>query len=583
MADLEPRYHWHVAPPAPIADEAIADARARGLSPWLVRVLSRRGPVTPASLAARFDDPGAGLNDPRLLPDADALLRRVAQAVAAREKVLVFGDFDADGLTGLSILVLALRARGLDAEPYVPSRTEEGHGVSRAAIARAAADGRTLILTADCGSTSLAEIAEARAQGIDTIVTDHHSLPPVLPEAVAVVNPHRADAVYPDDRLSGAGVAFKVAQLLLADRPGGPELALGMADLAAIGSIADVVPLEGENRAITRLGLRLLATGVRPGLRALLGSAGVDPARVDQETVSFTLAPRINALGRVGHAEAAARLLLADDPDEIARLTAEVEAANMLRREQTAEAIAEARARVAADAPGEGVLVLSGPWPVGIIGLVAGRLAEEHGRPAVIVSTAVVPWRASARSAGGFDLAAAFASCGHLLERHGGHPAAAGCHVAPEHFEAFKAALLAMDLEGGTATRRPTLTLDLVARAESVDYVLFRDLAPLEREGDAPPLLGVAGLTVRRARQANGGHTQLTLQKGMDVVDAICFGRTDLAETLRPGDAVDVVARLASRTFQGVETLQLEIRDVAPAGHLAALRRASRGDVEVAA
>lgn len=583
MAELAPRFHWHVGDPTPIAEDAVADARARGLSPWLVRVLSRRGPVTPASLAARFDDPIAGLNDPRLLPDADRALARIRRAMQTGERAMVFGDFDADGLTGLSILVLALRALGMDVEPYVPSREEEGHGLSGAAIARAVAERRTLIVTADCGSTNLAEIAAARDAGVDVLVTDHHALPPVLPDAVGVVNPHRADSRYPDDRLSGAGVAFKVAQLLLADQPGGPVLALAMADLAAIGSIADVVPLEGENRAITRLGLKLLAEGRRPGLRALLRSAGVDPARVDQETVSFTLAPRINALGRVGHAEAAARLLLADDPEEIERLTAEVEAANDRRRELTVAAIAEARAVVEAQGPGEGVLVIDGPWSVGIIGLVAGRLAEEHARPTVVVSTSVTPWRASARSAGGFDLASAFAACGHLLERHGGHPAAAGCHIDPDRFPAFRAALEAMDTTRGGPVPRPTITIDLVARADSVDYVLLRDLAPLGREGDAPPLVGIAGLVVRQARAVKGGHTQLTLQKGTDVLDAICFGRTDLAELLQPGTAVDVAARLASRTWQGMETLQLEIRDVAPAGHLAALRRAGRATPGVAA
>jgi single-stranded-DNA-specific exonuclease len=408
---------------------------------------------------------------------------------------------------------------------------------------------------------------------VDVLVTDHHALPPELPMAVALVNPHRADSRYPDARLSGAGVAFKVAQLLLAGEPGGPEAALAMADLAAIGSIADVVPLEGENRAITRLGLRLLAEGGRPGLRALLGSAGVDPARVDQETVSFRLAPRINALGRVGHADAAARLLMATDPDAIAALVAQVETANTLRREWLAGALADARALVEAADRREGVLVLDGPWPVGIIGLVAGRLAEEHGRPAVVVSTAVTPWRASARSAGGFDLAAAFASCSALLERHGGHPAAAGCHVLPERYPQLRVALEALDATPAGPAPRPGIVVDLVARADSVDYVLLRDLAPLEREGDRPPLIGIAGLVVRRVRAASGGHTQLTLEKGTDVLDAICFGRADLADQLLPGQTVDVVARLSSRTFNGLESLQLEIRDLASAGHLAALRQ----------
>jgi single-stranded-DNA-specific exonuclease len=465
----------------------------------------------------------------------------------------------------------------------VPSRTDEGHGLSATAVERARVEGRTLLVTADCGSTSHAEISAARASGIDVLVTDHHALPPRLPDASAVVNPHRTDSRYPDRDLSGAGVAFKVAQLVLADAPGGPDAALAMADLAAIGSIADVVPIRGENRAITRLGLRQLAAGGRPGLRRLLELAGVDPDEVDQETVAFRLAPRINALGRVGHAAAAAELLLSDDPDRIDVLAATVEEANDLRRSLMTQALEEARERLADEDPGQGVIVIVGDWPVGVIGLVAGRLAEEHARPAVVVSTAVTPWRASARSAGGFDLATAFAASGHLLARHGGHPAAAGCHVEPERFEAFRAGLRAMELPSPGGAPRPTLTVDLVARAESVDHVLLANLAPLEREGDPPPLVAIAGLVVRRARIARGGHAQLTLQKGLDVLDAICFGRADLAERLGEGDTVDVVARLSSRTFAGLETLQLEVRDVAPAGHLVALRAAATAGREAGA
>jgi single-stranded-DNA-specific exonuclease len=428
MTDLVPRFLWLVPQPHHVDEATIDEARRRGLSARLVRVLSRRGPIDVATLRARFDGPETALHDPALLPDATPTIDRVERAVAHGERVLVFGDFDADGLTGLAILTLAARALGLDTAPYVPSRTDEGHGLSLAAVEAARSDGRSLIFTADCGSTSVTEVAAARAAGIDVIVTDHHTLPPVLPAAVAIVNPHRADSAYPDSRLCGAGVAFKVAQLLLAARPGGPETALGFADLAAIGSIADVVPIEGENRAITRLGLRQLATAPRPGLAALLVSAGVDPDRVTPESISFRLAPRINALGRVGHAQAAAELLLAADAAEAQRLVGPIEEANDLRRTLTADALAEARAVVGM--PTEGIVIVAGPWPVGIIGLVAGRLAEEFGRPAVVLSTSVTPWRGSARSAGGFDLAAAFAACGHLFERFGGHPAAAGCHLA---------------------------------------------------------------------------------------------------------------------------------------------------------
>ena len=430
MPVIEPRFHWTLPTPWPVSPETIQAARDRGLSARLIRVLSRRGPIDPIGIAARFDEPSGALLDPRLLPDADRALGRIRRAVADHERALVLGDFDADGLTGLAILVLALRHLGIDAEPYVPHRSEEGHGLSMAAVEVAAADGRTLILTADTGSTSHAEIAAARARGISVIVTDHHQLPGGLPDADAVVNPHRADSRYPDDRLSGSGVAFKVAQLLLADEPDGAAYALGLADLAAIGAIADVVPLEGENRAIARIGLAALAAGTRPGLAALLTSAGVAPDRVSPERVSFSLAPRINALGRVGHALDAARLLLAEDPAEIERLVVLIEAANLERRELMTTALDEARAALGPD-DGAPMTIVAGAWPAGVIGLVAGRLADQLGRPAIVFSTLAEPWRGSARSAGGLDLGAAFAAHAELFERFGGHAAAAGCHLDP--------------------------------------------------------------------------------------------------------------------------------------------------------
>ncbi len=574
MAMLEPLYHWSVPTPYPLSDAVIADARGRGLSARLLRVLSRRGPVDAAALAARFDAPETALNDPRLLPDAERAVGRVQAAVAAGERVLVLGDFDADGLTGLAILVLALRRLGLDVEPYVPERTEEGHGLSQGAVERAAATGRTLILTADTGSTSHTEIAAARLLGISVIVTDHHQLPGGPPDAAAVVNPHRADSTYPDRRLSGAGVAFKVAQLLLADTPDGPAYALGLADLAAIGSIADVVPLEGENRAITRIGLGLLAAGGRPGLAALLTSAGVSPERVSPETISFALAPRINALGRVGHALDAALLLLEDDPERISELVARMEAANLERRGLMTAALTEAREALGAD-DGAPITIVAGPWAPGVVGLVAGRLADQMGRPAVVFSTNVEPWRGSARSAGGFDLGAAFTANASLFERYGGHAAAAGCHLDPARYAEFRIAMLACFGDAPVARdQRQTLVLDLVTSAGSVDHVLLAELMPLEGVGDEPPLLGIAGLSVGRLRSANGGHTQLTLRKGVEVLDGICFGRSDLTGMLREGDVVDVAARLTSRRFGGMESLQLEVRDVAPAGHLAAMRGA---------
>lgn len=578
MGSVTPTHRWRLPDPTPPTPELAAAAADRGLSARSAALLAARGHRSPADLAAYLDPPRAGLHDPHLLPDAAGFLSRVARARKASEGVLVFGDFDADGLTGLAVLTLCLRRLGLDAAPYVPDRVGEGHGLSSEAVAAARAQGRGLIITVDTGTSSVAEVDEAGRAGIDVLITDHHHVPRVLPSAEALVNPHRADSRYPDDRLAGTGVAFKLAGLLLGDLEGAAEEALELADLAAIGTVADVAPIVGENRSICRLGLELLREPTRPGLAALLAAARLDPARVDLETIAFQIAPRLNAGGRMGEATLAAALLLATDGASAATLAARLETANLARRELTTTALAEARVAAGAD-PGAPLIIVAGAWPIGIIGLVAGRLAEERGRPTVVLATGGSSWRASARApAGSLDLAAAFDACADLLVRHGGHPQAAGCELDPASLPAFEARLQELAAEAGTAAAdhdaRPELRLDLDVDATEVDYALLRDLESLLPTGPGNPaaLVGIAGLRVVRARPANGGHTSLTLRKGREVLDAIAFDRPDLAPALRDGDGLDVVARLASRSFGGFESLQLELLDVAPAGHLASLR-----------
>ncbi len=379
---VEARFRW-ILPHAVEISANLAEAAARqGVSRRLVGLLASRGVATGDDLDAWFGDPMAGLHDPSRLPDAAILLARLGQARERDERVMVFGDFDADGLTGLAILTIALRRFGVAVLPYVPSRIDEGHGLSRAAIDAALAADVKVIVTVDCGTTSATEIAVANERGLDVIVTDHHRVPPVLPSALAVVNPHRPDATYPDRRLAGSGVAFKIAQHLLADEPGGPAAALDLADLATIGTVADVAPIVGENRAIARIGLERLRRAPRPGIVALLERARIAPGAVDLETVSFALAPRLNAAGRMGEALEAANLLLADDPAEAARHADALENANLARRDLTKTAVAEARGLVAgSDDPAS---VVRGPWPIGIVGLVAARLVEDRGRPAVV-------------------------------------------------------------------------------------------------------------------------------------------------------------------------------------------------------
>jgi single-stranded-DNA-specific exonuclease len=558
---LEPRFRWSFPEAHHIDPDLLTAAGEHGLAERMAGLLTRRGVLGRADLAAWFAEPITGLHDPHLLPDAHRVIARVTAARERGERVMVFGDFDADGLDGLAILVIALRRFGVQVQPYVPSRLEEGHGLSIAAIDAAVASGVTLIVTVDCGTSSGPEIALAGARGVDVIVTDHHRVPPDLPPAFAVVNPHRADSQYPDPRLAGSGVAFKVAHLLLGEVP------LDLADLATIGTVADVAPIVGENRAIARLGLEVLRTAPRPGIAALLERARIAPGALDLDTIAYTLGPRLNAAGRVGEALEAARLLLAETPEDAAVHADALEAANQTRRDLTLTAVAEARELVAAN-PDRPASIVRGGWPVGIIGLVAARLAEDRARPAVVGTDVGDAIRASCRSDGSVDLAAALADCADLFTRHGGHAGAAGFEMPAARWPEFIERFEAIAADHIPVDPRAVLNIDLAIPALDVDYRLFRDLGGLRPygPGNPEPLVAVLGLTVTRVRVAADDHTSLTLKRQRDVLDGIAFGRADIAALVQEGDRIDVVARITSRTFGGYESLQLEIRDAAPSG-----------------
>ncbi len=563
---IEPRFRWQLPATADIDPQLLATASGLGLTSRTARLLWSRGLRQPDDLEAFFSTPSAMLHDPALLPDADRFADRILAARAARERVMVYGDFDADGLTGLAILVRALRGLDIEAVPYVPSRLEEGHGLSTAAVAAAQRDGISVIVTVDCGSTSQAEIAVAAGLGIDVLVSDHHRVPADLPPALALVNAHRPDSRYPDRRLSGAGVAFRLAELLLAGGQGGVDRARGLTDLALIGTVADVAPLLGENRAIAMLGLDSIRRTPRAGLAALLERASIAPSSVTPETIAFAIAPRINAPGRVGDVGDALRLLLTDDPQEAAAAAEALEQANLARRELSRQVLEEARGALGGE--GAAAVVVRGPWSVGVAGPVAGRLAEETGRPAVVGVDLGSVIRASCRAGEGFHLANALAECDDLLVRHGGHAGAAGFEIEAHRWDDFRTRFVALAERSAPPSVQPSLQVDLVLSAREVDYALLGELGRLEPlgPGNPEPLIAVLGLQVGRVRAANGGHTQLTLRRERDVLDGIAFGRDDLAATLGEGDRVDVVARVMSRTFGGFESLQLEIRDVADAG-----------------
>jgi single-stranded-DNA-specific exonuclease len=591
-------FRWLFPEPPEVDPICRVFAVERGISDRLLSLLARRGVKSAADLAAFLAPPEEGWYDPSLLPDAAPALARVARAQADGERVLVYGDFDADGLTGLSILVIALRAIGLDAAPYVPERLGDGHGLSLRAMDRAVDEGRTLIVTADCGTSSGAEIEVARGRGIDVLVTDHHHAATWPAAAVAVVNPQRADSEYPERHLTGAGVAWKFAHLLLRELGGAsggpidsqvrglPRAVRDLTDLAIIGTIADVAPLLGENRVIARFGLEQLRSGARPGLAALVERAGLARDRLSADDIGFGIAPRLNAAGRMGEAARAGRLLLAMDRAAADELADELEKANLERREVTKVALSEAREKLglaavegaaaqdAADIVPQlpDVLLVRGEWGVGIIGLIAGRLAEDFGRPAVVATVLDADFgtlRASCRGGGGVNMAEALIACADLLIRHGGHAAAAGFDIDADRWPEFTERFTSI---ASAVTARPegppALALDLVLPADAVDFSLARELRLLEPSGpgNPAPMVGVRGFRVVRVRSAKGGATQLVLGRTRDVLDAVAFRRPDLAAMLHEGDRIDVVARVSSRQFGGFESLQLEVIDVSAEG-----------------
>jgi single-stranded-DNA-specific exonuclease len=426
-----------------------------------------------------------------------------------------------------------------------------------------------LVITCDCGIRNVAEVEEARALGIEVIVTDHHLPGPLLPRAVAVVDPHRSDCPYPDPDLTGAGLAYKLASALLTRRGISVE---GLAAIAAIGTVADMAPMTGESRAIVRLGLAELGATSRPGLRALLARAVEHPEAPKARDLGYAIAPRINAAGRIAEAELAISLLLADDPVEAERIAEELEAIHRQRKEMTAIAVDEARL-MSAGQDGTGALLLRGDgWAAGIVGLVAGRMADSLARPVAVATLVDGEVRGSIRGPADFHIAAALEACAAHLIKRGGHAQAGGFSLAPEDWDAFATEfgrlprpfpidpLAAMELPGRVA-------IDLVLPARYLDWTLAAQIDRLAPYGPGhiEPILAVTGLHLVEARRvgSEGRHLAMRLLKGSEAFDAIAFGEPADRPLPGEGDALDLVGTLESDTFGGIPRLRMRLLDYA--------------------
>src|ERR671919_457678 len=426
---------WSIEPCPPAKTRRLVEEL--GLSEVTAAVLVRRGYGDPEDAKAFLAGELPG-HDPFLLGDMQAAVERIRAAVPAGERICVHGDYDVDGICATALAILTLRELGADADWHLPSRFEEGYGVSGETIARLADDGCGLLITVDCGITAVEEVAEARARGLDVIVTDHHRPGETLPDCPVVAT---RPSAYPFPELCGTGVVHKLAQALLGPRH---PVVDRHADLVALATIADVVPLLDENRSLAIAGLRALARTQKPGLRALMRSAHVDPAAVDAAAVGFRLAPRINAAGRLCRPDVALELVLTDDADTAGKLAAELETLNR-DRQAVEDRILRAAVRTVEEWPEakrrrRGYVLWSEDWHEGVNGIVASRLVERFGRPVVLIAKSQDAWKGSGRSVPAFDLHAALGCCSEHLERFGGHRAAAGLSIAEEQLELFAGA-----------------------------------------------------------------------------------------------------------------------------------------------
>jgi single-stranded-DNA-specific exonuclease len=553
---------WRIDP----FDRRIADELARelGVSEVTASVLARRG-YSDSDTARRFlaaEPPG---HDPLLLGDMATAVERIRAAVAAGTRICVHGDYDVDGICATALAVLVLGELGADVGWHLPSRFEEGYGVSRDTLARLADDGVGLVLTVDCGITAVDEVAEARASGLEVVVTDHHRPGDTLPECPVVAT---RPSAYPFPELCGTGVVYKLGEALLGIEH--PALRRHL-DLVALATIADVVPLVDENRALAAAGLRALACTRRPGLQALMKSAHVDPAAVDSGAVAFRLAPRINAAGRLCRPDVALELILAEDAAEAEPRARELEELNRERQAVEDKILREA-ASLVEELPQprrrrRGYVLWSEAWHEGVIGIVASRLVERFGRPVVLIAGSHDGWRGSGRSIARFDLHAALQACAEHLERFGGHRAAAGLSIDPERLEPFAEAF-ASHADGVLTDDdlRSVTVVDAVVSAGDLTLELAQELERLAPFGLGNPdvtLLVPATRPFEPATVGEGKHLRFRVrQNGHDAGSAIAFGQSGQLDRLRAEGLFDIAFRLKENHWNGTVAPQLVVRRV---------------------
>ena len=544
--------------------------RETGVSELMARVLFNRGVCCRESVE-KFLQPSLGfLHSPFLMKGMGEAVERIRRAVERKEKIVVYGDYDVDGVTGVSMLVNFFRGIGVYADYYIPDRIDEGYGLSMAAVEKVLEKCPSLLITVDCGVTAVKEVEFLREKGVDVIVTDHHECKEELPDANAVLNPCRTDCGYPFKELAGAGVAFKLIGALWSKiNPGG--VCPDFIDLAALGTIADVVPLVDENRIIAKFGIKKIENTDNVGLRALIEAAGLKGKVINVYGIGFVLAPRINAAGRLGDAGRAVRLFTTLDETEAAEIARELNEENKSRQETESSILKEVLEAVKSQEGTEKgkIIVASGKsWHQGVIGIVASRVVEKFHRPCILVSDEDGAGKGSGRSIKGFNLFKALHECGSLLDKYGGHELAAGLALPMENFVAFRERINEYaDKVLKDEDLAPKIRIDAYVKGEdiSIENAEELDLLAPFGMGNPLPVFAADRLIVKSVRTVGGGkHLKLKLVFEQEAlcVDTIGFNMGDCADFINEGDIVEAAFSMEINTWNSLTSVQLNLRDI---------------------
>ena len=552
---------WNVAEPEMSAVNALV---SNGYAPLAAMVLASRG-ISSSAQAKKYLDCSAPLIDPFLMTDMDLAAGRVGLAMTRGEKIAVFGDYDVDGITSTCLLTDFLRRHGADCVSYIPGRLEEGYGLNPIAIHQLHEEGVKLIITVDCGITAVAEAELCRELGIDLVITDHHECKETLPHAVAVVDPHRPDGGYPHKNLSGVGVAFKLAAALCGSQE---EVLEEYADMVCLGTVADVMPLQGENRVFVSRGLQSLSHTKRPGIAALMAESGCAPENVSATSIGFMLAPRINAAGRMGQIDLAVELFLTGDPDRASQVAKALCELNRQRQAVESEIYSQAVSMLPLGQPPEAIVLADESWHQGVVGIVASRIAEEYACPAFLICLDGEHGKASSRSHGGFNLFSSLTALSPLLESYGGHELAAGFTITRSNIPEFRRQICSLaSAYYCDDTPRTSLDVDCAIPPELLTIKGIESLSVLEPCGNGcpKPVLMMKNLTIDRIQQVGGGrHMRLRLRNGRHVLNAIYFSASAETASIQPGDVVDIAFTPQINEFRGERTVQMNVLDIRP-------------------